>query len=258
LAARYISEEAGITEEEARRNFYVVDADGLIGTRRAGLTKDQRRYIARGQEDKLDLLATVAEAKPHILVGCAGSGGLFTPEILAEVAKHHTEPLVMPLSSPARLAECTVEDAAEAMSGNLMFCSGNAVEDYVLNREKTIFGNHCDNSFVFPGLAMGAVLSGATRVTDEMLIAAAKRFSRLVTEYDARQGKLFPRVENIRGVTEDIIVEVGRAAIRNKVAAGGLRGLDWSAGTLKQDVKRLLWYPEYVQYIDATWTDSAH
>ena len=128
----------------------------------------------------------------------------------------------------------------------------------VLNREKTIFGNHCDNSFVFPGLAMGAVLSGATRVTDEMLIAAAKRFSRLVTEYDARQGKLFPRVENIRGVTEDIIVDVGRAAIRNKVAAGGLRGLDWSSGNLKEDVKRLLWYPEYVQYIDATWTDSAH
>jgi malic enzyme len=70
---------------------------------------------------------------------------------------------------------------------------------------------------------------------------------------EAKEGKLFPRVENIRGVTEAVTLAVGRKAMEEGVCDMSRSRVDWNAPTAEEDLRRLLWYPEYVTYIDATW-----
>jgi len=248
LTAKYIAQTTGVTEAEARKNFFVLKRDGLIGQGRSGLSDDEIPYIADAP-DKLSVLETVKFAKPQILFGCSTVSGLFTDEVLQ--AMDSDCPLIMPLSNPTSKAECTLEQAARALDGQLMFCSGSPFAD-IEYKGKPIYANQCNNAFVFPGIGMGAVLSGATRVTDGMLLAAATQLAEILPLDKAQAGMLFPRVENIRGVTEEVTAAVGRQAIAEGVCDRPSR-VAWDAPTAEEDLRSLLWYPEYVTYIDATW-----
>jgi malic enzyme len=248
LTAKYIASTTGVTEADARKNFFVLKRDGLIGRDRTGITDDEIPYRADAP-DKLSLLETVKFAKPQILFGCSTVSGLFTDEVLQ--AMDSDVPLVMPLSNPTSKAECTLEAAAKALDGKLMFCSGSPFAD-IEYQGKMLYANQCNNAFVFPGIGMGAVLSGAQRVTDGMLLAAATQLAEILPLEEAKAGKLFPRVENIRGVTEAVTAAVGRKAVEEGVCVSPSR-VAWDAPTAEEDLRRLLWYPEYVTYIDATW-----
>jgi len=248
LTAKYISSTTGVTEAEARKNFFVLKRDGLIGRDRTGISDDEIPYRADAP-DKLDILETVKFAKPQIIFGCSTVSGLFTDEVLQ--AMDSDCPLVMPLSNPTSKAECTLQQAADALDGKLMFCSGSPFAD-IEHKGRPIYANQCNNAFVFPGIGMGAVLSGANRVTDGMLLAAATQLAEILSLEEAKAGKLFPRVENIRGVTEAVTAAVGRKAVEEGVCERPSR-VAWDAPTAAEDLRRLLWYPEYVTYIDATW-----
>merc|ERR1719197_1268860 len=230
LTAKYISQTAGITEAEARKNFFVLKRDGLIGRDRSGISEDEIPYRADAP-DKLDLLETVKFAKPQILFGCSTVSGLFTDEVLQHMDSDC--PLIMPLSNPTSKAECTLEAAAKALDGKLMFCSGSPFADYD-HKGKFMYANQCNNAFVFPGIGMGAVLSGATRVTDGMLLASATQLAEVLPLEKARAGKLFPRVENIRGVTEAVTMAVGRKAVEEGVCDMARSRVDWDAPTAEE------------------------
>lgn len=133
-----------------------------------------------------------------------------------------------------------------------MFCSGSPFADLDY-KGKMIYANQCNNAFVFPGIGMGAILSGATRVTDGMLLASATQLAEIIPMEQAKGGMLFPRVENIRGVTEAVTMAVGRKAVEEGVCDASRGRVNWDSPTADEDLRRLLWYPEYVTYIDATW-----
>jgi malate dehydrogenase (decarboxylating) len=248
LTAKYIASTTGKSEAEARKNFFVLKRDGLIGRDRTGISDDEIPYMADAP-DKLDILETVKFAKPQILFGCSTVSGLFTDEVLQSMDSDC--PLIMPLSNPTSKAECTLEQAAKALDGKLMFCSGSPFADFDY-KGKFMYANQCNNAFVFPGIGMGAVLSGATRVTDGMLLAASTMLAEIIPLEEAKAGKLFPRVENIRGVTEQVTAAVGRKALEEGECDRPSR-VAWDSPTAEEDLRRLLWYPEYVTYIDATW-----
>lgn len=255
LTAKFIAQETGQLEDEVRANFFVLDSRGLIGMGRSkGLNKDKSRYIS-SLPDGLSLLDTVREARPNVLFGCSTIGGMFTDEVLEEVAKHQGAPLVMPLSNPTSKAECTLEATVRCTQGKAYFASGSPFDD-VTQAGKLHYGNQCNNAFVFPGLAMGAILSGATRVNDEMLMAASRRLAETMTLEEVQKGKLFPRVENIRSVTELITAAVARCAVETNVALGGSHGIDWHADdeVVVEKIRPYMWEPEYVTYIDSTWS----
>merc|ERR1719238_1327045 len=249
LTAKYIAQTTGCTEADARKNFFVLKRDGLIGRDRTGIFDDEVPYRADAP-DKLDILETVKFAKPQILFGCSTVSGLFTDEVLQNMDSDI--PLVMPLSNPTSKAECTLEEAAKALDGKLMFCSGSPFAD-IEYKGTPIYANQCNNAFVFPGIGMGAVLSGASRVTDGMLLASATQLAEIIPLEEAKAGKLFPRVENIRGVTESVTMAVARKALEEGVCDASRNRVTWDAPTAEEDLRRLLWYPEYVTYIDATW-----
>jgi malate dehydrogenase (oxaloacetate-decarboxylating) len=86
-----------------------------------------------------------------------------------------------------------------------------------------------------------------------MLLASATQLAEIIPLEEAKAGKLFPRVENIRGVTEAVTMAVARKAVEEGVCDASRNRVTWDAATAEEDLRRLLWYPEYVTYIDATW-----
>lgn len=138
----------GISEQQALKNFYLVDVNGLITTNRNNLTPEQVRYakVRDDLKEGLSLLETVQAVKPDILLGISGQGGLFTPEIISEMYKHQKRPIIFPLSNPTSKSECTAEQAFQLTQGNCIFASGSPFSNVQLANGKTCVtnqGNQC-------------------------------------------------------------------------------------------------------------------
>jgi len=252
LASKYLAQETGKPLEEIRKNFFVLDSKGLIGEGRSKLSEDKSRYISMGG-DCLSLLETVKLVKPHILFGLSATKGIFTDEVLGELGKHHAKCLIMPMSNPTSRSECTIQAVAEAMGSKAVFASGSPFKDHFTEEGVVVTGNQCNNAFIFPGLVMGASLAWASRMTDQMLFAAAVRLSQCTTDEEIKRGQIFPRMEGIIGVTEKITAAVARCAVETSVATGGVHGLDWTAPDVIEKMRPYLWKPEYGTYIDYSW-----
>merc|ERR1711972_1106 len=115
----------------------------------------------------------VKKYKPTILLGVTAVGGIFTSDIITEMAKQVERPIIFPLSNPTSKAECTAEQAYEWTKGNLIFASGSPFEPVSVGNE-TFSISQCNNMYIFPGIGLGATLAGATKVSDRMLYIAAE------------------------------------------------------------------------------------
>jgi len=169
------------------------------------------------------------------------------------MVKHCETPLVFPLSNPTSMAECTAEQAFKYTDGKCLFAAGSPFDDVDLGNGQIGYSNQCNNYFIFPGLGVGSFLSGANRVNDEMLFAAAHAVSQFVDEAQLESGIILPRVNNIRDCSAKVAAAVGLAAMETGVAHGGIRGIDWSSDSLAQDLKSFMWTPVYDPFLDYTW-----
>ena len=111
--------------------------------------------------------------KPDILIGVSGQTGLFTEEIIREMHKHCERPIVMPLSNPTSRVEATPQDIIARTEGNALVATGSPF-DPVVWKDKTYPIAQCNNSYIFPGIGLGVIASGASRITDEMLMSASE------------------------------------------------------------------------------------
>jgi malate dehydrogenase (oxaloacetate-decarboxylating) len=120
----------------------------------------------------LSLLDVVRNVKPDILIGVSGQTGLFTEEIIREMHKR-ARPIVMPLSNPTSRVEATPQDIIAWTEGNALVATGSPF-DPVVWKDKTYPIAQCNNSYIFPGIGLGVIASGASRITDEMLMSASE------------------------------------------------------------------------------------
>jgi malate dehydrogenase (oxaloacetate-decarboxylating)(NADP+) len=111
------------------------------------------------------------------------------------------------LSNPTSKSECTAEQAYLATKGRALFASGSPF-DKVQCFGKTFVPRQCNNSYIFPGLGLGAIATGASRITDEMFLAAAQTLAAYVTPADLQQGSLLPPLTRVREVSVHIAVAV--------------------------------------------------
>lgn len=138
--------EQGRSEEEAKKAFYIVDQYGLLGTERWNeLTKEQRAF-ARSEGNGLPLVDVIKKYEPTILVGVTAVGGLFTEEIVKEMAARVERPIIFPLSNPTTKAECTAEQAYEWTKGKCIFASGSPFQPVELEDGTTLVPSQCNNS----------------------------------------------------------------------------------------------------------------
>lgn len=239
--------EQGKSEEEARDNFFVVDQYGLLGLERANDLNHEQLEFARHGDDRMPLIEVIRKYKPTVMIGVTAVGGLFTEDVVREMARCNEKPIIFPLSNPTAKAECTAEEAFKWTDGRCIFASGSPFDPVTLEDGRTVYPSQCNNMYIFPGLGLGATVVGATKVTDRMLYVAAETLAKFVPEEDVAKGILFPPLSRIREVSHSIAVAVAHEAIRDGLAT---RKTAIESKDLESFIAKKMYYPEYVPLVE--------
>ena len=208
----------GASEEDALRRNWLVDSKGLVVKGRAGLNAHKLRY-AHDQVPIADFLTAIRTLRPTAIIGVAAVGGAFTPDVLRAMAEINERPIVFALSNPTSKAECSAEEAYRHTGGRAIFACGSPYDPVDLDG-KTFVPRQGNNSYIFPGVGLGVIASGARLVTDEMFMAAAHTLANSVTEADLAQGSLYPALPRIREVSAQIGAAVASVAYQNGLTNG--------------------------------------
>ena len=208
----------GASEAEALRRNWLVDSRGLVVKGRSGLTEHKLRY-AHDQGPIGDFLTAINTLKPTAIIGVAAVGGAFTPEVLQTMARINDRPIVFALSNPTSKAECSAEEAYRHTGGRALFACGSPYDPVKLGG-KTFVPRQGNNSYIFPGVGLGAIASGARLVTDEMFMAAAHTLAHLVSEATSNRAASIRRLPRIREVSAHIAAAVAEVAYKRGLATG--------------------------------------
>ena len=185
---------------------------------RPGLAEQKLAY-AHDHAPVGDFLTAIRTLKPTAIIGVAAVGGTFTPEVLQTMAEINERPIIFALSNPTSKAECSAEQAYRHTDGRALFACGSPYDPVTLDG-KTFVPRQGNNSYIFPGVGLGAIASGTRLVTDEMFMAAAHTLANLVSEADLEQGSLYPALPRIREVSAHIAAAVAGVAYNRGLAAG--------------------------------------
>jgi malate dehydrogenase (oxaloacetate-decarboxylating)(NADP+) len=206
----------GVSEAEALQRTWLVDSRGLVVKNRAGLTDHKLRY-AHDHAPVGDFLTAIQMLKPTAIIGVAAVGGAFTAEVLQTMAAINERPIVFALSNPTSKAECSAEEAYRHTGGRALFACGSPYDPVQLGG-KTFVPRQGNNSYIFPGVGLGAIACGSQLVTDEMFMAAAHTLAYLVNKDDIEQGSLYPALPRIREVSAHIAMAVAEVAYKRGLA----------------------------------------
>ena len=207
--------ENGLTPAEARQHCWFVDSKGLVVHGREGLTEHKAPF-AHARPPCPDLLDAVNSLKPTMLIGASGQPGVFTREIIAAMGKINVRPVVFALSNPTSRAECTAEQAYAWTEGRAVFASGSPFPPVTLNGATLVPGQG-NNAYVFPGIGLGVVATGARRVTDAMFIKAAHALASLVYDSELAEGRVYPALTRIHDVSHTIALAVAEEVFAQKL-----------------------------------------
>jgi len=242
--------EEGLTEAQARSRIYAFNRYGLLIEGGRGIHDGQQALVrARadvegwkltGGED-ISLLDVVRNAGVTALVGTSAQAGAFTEDIVRAMASHTPRPIIFPLSNPTSCAEATPTDLLHWTDGRAIVGTGSPFTPVEVNG-KLIPIAQTNNSYIFPGLALGILVSRATRVTDAMIMAAAKALAQLSPAREDKNGRLLPPIAQSRNVSKAVAEAVGRQAIADGVGALA------DEKTLNDQLRDYVWEPVYVPY----------
>lgn len=233
--------QAGSTEAEAKQLLWLVDSKGLVHSGRSNLESAKQKYaqpVEKLETSGTSFAEVVKNVHPTILIGTSGQRGAFTEEIVREMAKHVARPVIFPLSNPTSRCEATPAELFDWTAGRALVATGSpfAPVDY---DGRSIRIGQCNNAFIFPGVGLGVLASGARRVTDKMFSAAARVLSEFSPALSDPNGALFPPLERVREISYRVAMAVAAEAVR-----AGLTTMN--AGSLETAVTNKMWAPQYV------------
>ncbi|MCE5307639.1 MAG: oxaloacetate-decarboxylating malate dehydrogenase, partial [Acidobacteriales bacterium] len=237
----------GLSKDDAARRFWCVDRHGLLTADMAGQLRDyQMTYARPAAESKrwnhdgngigVSLAEVVRRVKPTMLIGASAAAGSFTEAIVREMAAHTERPIIFVLSNPTARAEANPADLIAWTDGRALIATGSPCAP-VTHKGVTYVVAQVNNTMLYPGLALGAIVSRASRISDGMFSAAANAVSSLVT---VRQpgASLLPHINDLRSVSLTVAVAVAETA-----EAEGLARVPFS--DIVQQVQDAMWQPEY-------------
>jgi len=242
---RHLLEEAGSPDPGA--GLALCDTRGLLVDNRNDLDDHKREFawtaesVARIGLDSgalEDLTAVVEAFGPTVIIGTTGQPGVFDESIIRMMAAHADRPLVMALSNPTSKTEGVPVDIVRWSDGRALIATGSPFEP-VPHGDREIPVSQCNNVYVFPGVGLGAIVSGASVVNDAMFAAAADALACQVSDEDLAAGALYPPVSDLRPISRKIAAAVARAARDTGV------GLDLTDGDLEAILDREIWDLEY-------------
>jgi malate dehydrogenase (oxaloacetate-decarboxylating) len=239
----------GLSREDATARFWLLDTGGLLTDDMGESLRDYQAPYARpaaevkrwkrGNPDgAIDLAEVVRQVRPTMLIGASTAAGAFTEAVVREMAKHCERPIIFPLSSPAPMAEATPADLIAWTEGRALIATGSPFQP-VTYRGVTYVIGQTNNAMLYPGLCLGAIVSRARRVSDNMFAAAANAVSSLVA-VRLPGASLLPHVDDLRIVSLTVAVAVAEAAVQD-----GLAGVKFR--DIVEQVGEAMWEPEYRQ-----------
>ena len=227
--------EEGLSPTEACERFWMLDVHGLLHEGRTDLSPQQRIY-ANHPAEQTDLAGVIRKLDATILIGLSTMGGAFTEPIVREMARKVERPIIFPLSNPTQRSEAAASDLVRWTNGRALIATGSPFPP-VKYGGRIIPVAQCNNVYIFPALGLGAVASRATRITDGMILAAARA---LAANSPADPScPLLPSLKNLRAITVEIAYAVGLEAQRSGV------GPQTPQAELRQSVLANQWTPAY-------------
>lgn len=245
---------AGLSEQEARSHFWVVDKDGLLHSGRKDLSPEQSVYAQpedrlsgwpRTSNRQIGLADVIGKIDATILIGLSTVGGAFSEPIVREMARKVQRPIIFPLSNPTDKSEAKADDLIRWTDGRALVATGSPFAP-VRYAGRTIPIAQCNNVFIFPAMGLGVVAAGASRVTDAMMLAAARVLGRNSPALKDSSASLLPPLTDIRRVAAEIAIAVGLEAQKDGLAP------KLAEDELRQRVIAAQWTPVYPALIEQT------
>ncbi len=240
--------EDGLSEEEARGRFYLLDRTGLITDQSTHLLPFQKPFAQPAAKlsnwkrsgDKITLLDVVKNVKPTLLIGVSGQGGVFTEEIVREMASHVEHPIIFPLSNPTLNSEAKPADLIQWTKGKVIMGTGSPFAP-VEKDGKPFRVDQTNNSYIFPGMGLGIIAVKARKVTDSMFMAAAKALAAASPAKDGHTN-LLPPLTKIREVSFQVALAVAQEAVHLGLAD------PCTPDQIHRRILQTMWTPTYVPY----------
>jgi malate dehydrogenase (oxaloacetate-decarboxylating)(NADP+) len=230
----------GVPLEQAQRSCYLFDTQGLVVASREQLPPQKQAY-AQPLDALDDLESAVRQLRPAALIGCCGQPGVFSQTIIELMAQINPRPIIFALSNPTSKAECSAEQAYSYSDGRAVFASGSPFAP-VVHGNRTLVPGQGNNAYIFPGLGLGLLASGATRVSDAMFLVAAHTLAQQVTQAELNSGSVYPGLGRIREVSLRIACEVAAVAYGDGLTQRS-RPQD-----LRGDIEQQMFQPLYPHY----------
>jgi malate dehydrogenase (oxaloacetate-decarboxylating)(NADP+) len=203
----------GVSAEQARQQCWFYDTEGLLVAGRDKMAAHKRPY-AHTHPPVTSFLEAVKTLQPTAILGLSGQTGMFTQDIVEQIARINDRPIVFALSNPTSKAECTAQQAYTWSEGRAIFASGSPFDPVKLGNSTFVPGQG-NNAYIFPGVGLGVIVSRAKQVTDEMFLAAANRLASEVSDADLARGRVYPPLARIREVSALIAHDVAMIAYDN-------------------------------------------
>ncbi|KAI0467144.1 malic enzyme [Xylaria cf. heliscus] len=246
-----IAAEKGISKSEAAKQIWLIDKPGLLTTA-SDLDNGQKGFAKDASEwshKNLSLLSVINSVHPNVLIGTSTVPGAFTEEIVKAMAAHTPRPVILPLSNPTRLHEAVPADILKWTDGKALVATGSPFDPVKgpwgpAGEEVSVDVAECNNSVVFPGIGLGAVLCRARLLTDKMLVAAVRGVAALSPALGGDDtAPLLPGVEDVRRVSVRVAREVVKAAVEEGVATE--EDIPDDDGELDEWIREQMWEPVY-------------
>jgi len=246
--------EEGLSEEQARSRIYCFNRYGLLVEGCEGIRPGQEPLLRKRSDVAgwklassasgpcaISLLDVVRNAGVTVLVGVSAQTGAFTEEIVREMASHTARPIIFPLSNPTSKAEATPADLLRWSDGRALVGTGSPFPPVEVNG-KPVRISQVNNSFIFPGLALGILVSRSTRVSDAMIMASAKALAGLSPTVADPDAPLLPPIADCRKVS----LVIAEAVAKQAIADGTAEAVD--DATLRERLHAYVWNPVYQPY----------
>jgi malate dehydrogenase (oxaloacetate-decarboxylating) len=238
----------GMAEEDALRNIWLVDSEGLVHSGRPQLSGFKLKYARPGESipkwhlnDSTSLVDVVRNIRPTVLIGTSAQPGAFTRQVVESMAEHADRPIIFPLSNPTSKSEAVPADLIEWTSGRALIATGSPF-DPVRYGDRLIEIGQCNNCYIFPGVVLGVIASGAVRVTNNIFVAGARALAKLSPALQDPSASLYPPLESVRELSQSVALAVGLEAQRNGLAEPS------TPLELERRISATMWSPRYQRY----------
>ncbi|MGH8178037.1 MAG: NAD-dependent malic enzyme [Steroidobacter sp.] len=247
IAAAMVSE--GLPPCDARERICLVDSQGLVHSGRTDLEPFKREYAQpfervapwKNENGGISLFDVVKHARPTILIGAAAQPQAFDESVVREMARHVERPIVFPLSNPTSKCEALPADVIAWSEGRALVATGSPFDDVQYQGRRFRIAQ-CNNAYIFPGVGLGVIAVGASRVSDEMFVAAARALSELSPAHRDPTAALLPPLEHIRAVSRHVAIAVAKSAQGSGLAP------TISDDELAQRIDAKTWTSKYLPY----------